>query len=271
VIKGGSLAHTLYPRSYLRPRTDTDVLVDRGAVDFVARTLDGLGYEADVETDGTLSTAQRHFSRRDAHGVLHAWDVHWRISNAQAAARALSLEEITARGSRPAALGGLVAPGFADALLLACVHRIAHHHDAGHLLWLYDIHGLAGQLGAPEWDGFAERASRRGMSGACARSLAGAERLFGTAVPDRAREWHRDAEPLAAFGPGWRQVDVLTDDLRALPTWSARCRLVREHLFPPPAFIEARYGATSRASLAGGYLRRILSGAPKWFRRHPAA
>ena len=37
-------------------------------------------------------------------------------------------------------------PSSVDALVLAAVHRIAHHFDSDHLIWLYDIDLIARSL-----------------------------------------------------------------------------------------------------------------------------
>jgi hypothetical protein len=64
-----------------------------------------------------------------------------------------------------------------------------------------------------------------------------------------------------------RKVDVLRSDLEQLPSWAERLALVREHLFPPPAYMAARYGAGCHWPLLPLlYLDRIIRGATGWFR-----
>jgi hypothetical protein len=273
VLKGAALAATVYREPYLRPRCDTDILVDHANAGAAAQIFLGLGYTADVETSGALVTAQSHFSRLDANGRRHAWDVHWRACNAHAAADILPLDRIAGTGQRVAALEGLVVPSPADALLLACVHRVVHHHDAPDLLWLYDIHLLAGRLSPMDWSGFDSYASDRGVWPICARSLSRARERFGTRLPEpiAAATAAAAGTPLDGFERGGREVDLLRMNLRALKTWPERLRLLREHLFPPAAFIVDRYHIGHRAALPWAYLHRIVTGAPKWFRRHGAA
>lgn len=273
VLKGAALAHTVYRHSYLRPRCDTDILVDRRDEAMVSRTLAQLGYTADVETTGALVSAQRHFSRVDERGTRHAWDVHWRVSNAHAAAGLLSLDRIIDTGHRVAAVEGLVVPCPTDALLLACVHRVVHHHDSPDLLWLFDIHLLAESLSAMDWSAFEAFAADRAVWPICARSLARAHERFGTRLPQpiAIATVAAASTTLDGFEAEWREIDVLRMNLRALKTWRERIRLVREHLFPPAAFIADRYQIGHRAALPWAYLHRIVTGAPKWFRRHGAA
>jgi hypothetical protein len=275
VFKGAALAHTVYEATHLRPRCDTDLLIDIADTDAVARTLLELGYIADVETSGDLVSAQSHFSRVDAHCARHAWDVHWRASNTHTAANLLSLDRIASTARRPPALEGLFAPSRADALLLACVHRIAHHHDAPDLIWLYDIHLLAESFSArdgDEWSAFVAYASECNALEWTIRSLARAQQRFGTSLPASVQQSVDAAEiPPPDVAGSWREVDVLRMNLRALPGWSDRLRLVRQHLFPPAAFVVEKYGLRHRAALPLAYLHRIVTGAPKWFRRQGAA
>lgn len=56
---------------------------------------------------------------------------------------------------------------------------------------------------------------------------------------------------------------VLMDDLRALPAWSSRLRLLREHVFPSRAYMLLKYGTSRRTTLPMLYLRRFLRGAQK--------
>src|SRR5215510_12731343 len=88
LIKGAALAYTHYGRSELRPREDTDLLISDDDKERVTAALENLGYERTTEVDGELVTGQFHFQRRDACGVRHPLDVHWRISNVRAFAEA---------------------------------------------------------------------------------------------------------------------------------------------------------------------------------------
>src|SRR5262245_13100335 len=90
LIKGAALAYTHYQRPELRPRIDTDLMIVESARDRTARTLESLGYQQAIETDGALSVAQYHFHRTAQGGISHVLDVHWRISNVLAFAHVLS-------------------------------------------------------------------------------------------------------------------------------------------------------------------------------------
>jgi hypothetical protein len=156
-------------------------------------------------------------------------------------------------------------------LLVACVHRVAHHGDADDVLWLFDVYLLARPFTPREWDAFVALASARKMRAVCARTLSLARDAFGGIDLERIAVLSAPAassEPSAAFlGGGLRRVDILREDLAATPGWRSRLALLREHLFPPAAFMYDRYGMQSRIALPWLYVHRIVSGLPKWFRR----
>src|SRR5581483_5776155 len=112
-------------------------------------------YERPAEVDGELSTGQFHFIRDDRHGVEHALDVHWRVSNVRAFADVLSYDEMARDAVPLASLGDRAwGPCPVHALLLASVHRVAHHADTDHLLWLFDAWLVAREFTARERKAF---------------------------------------------------------------------------------------------------------------------
>jgi len=253
------------------------VMIAAADRDSVARVLAGLGYQRQTEVDGELTTAQFHFDRHDASGVMHAFDVHWRITNARAFADALTYEELARDAAPIPALGPHAwGPSPQHALFLACIHRVAHHADTDDLLWLYDIHLLARGTGA-DAAAFAALASARGMRAVCARGLELASAAFGGIDP----RWlaalssangaggagSREAQSAAFLRGPMTLAGLLKADLAATPGWRARVRILREHLFPKRAFMYERYGTRSRIALPILYLHRIVRGAPRWVRR----
>jgi hypothetical protein len=271
VFKGAALAHTHYAESWLRPRLDADILIAAGSRQLAFEVLRGLGYERPAFVSGDLVTSQAPFVRTDGLGVEHALDVHWQVVNPQMLAGVLTHEALVARAATVSPLGhAWRVPSAVDALILACVHRAAHHDDAEDLLWLYDIHLIATRLDAGEWRSLVERASRGSVKALCARGLHLSSERFLTRVPgDVVAQLTPGAgsrrEPSAVFlRKDLRLVDRLAVDLRALGP-RAGARLVREHLFPPADYMRVAYGVESRALLPVYYAYRALTGASKWF------
>jgi putative nucleotidyltransferase-like protein len=270
-FKGATLAHTHYPTPHLRGRTDADLLVAAADVPALEHTFARLGYVRPGETSGHLVSYQSHYVKSDRHGVVHALDVHWKISDRQALADRLTFEELWDNRVAVPALGvsaATVSP--VHALLLALVHRAGHHPGSRDLLWIYDLHLLASRLIPDEMRQVHELAAARGLSRIAGDGLALAREVFGTAGVDRTIDALRDCaahqEGAAVIRGPWNQADVLRLDLGALPDWRARGRLLREHLLPSASYIRGRYGVRSNLLLPGLYLWRVLRGAPKWLR-----
>ena len=82
-----------------------------------------------------------------------------------------SFQELEARAQAVPALGSHArAFGPMDALMMACVHRVAHHHDDEHLVWIYDIHLLCGGLDASGLEALGRSARAKRVAAACGRS-----------------------------------------------------------------------------------------------------
>jgi hypothetical protein len=271
LIKGAALAYTHYAEPWLRARLDTDILIAPASVEAACDALRRLGYARDVSNSGALVFAQAGFERMDRFGITHALDLHWRIANWQAIARVRTHDDIAARAVAVPALGphARAACG-SDAFVLACLHRAAHHRDSGELLWVYDLHLIAARLTASDWQDVAAIAERQAVTALCARGVALARDFFASPVAgpiiDRLAAWESNAahEPSAVYlSKELRLVDGLMSDLRALRARDG-LRLLREHLFPPAAYMRDKYGVQSRAAVLLWYTRRIAAGLPKW-------
>lgn len=269
VFKGAALAHSHYPAPWLRPRLDSDILIPSAHVTSALATLQDIGYEHAVNISGSLVSSQTSLSRVDEFGIDHALDVHWKIANRHVVASVLPYDDIAGRAVPLPAMGPAArAPADVDALLIACVHRAAHHRDSEELLWLFDIHLIAERLSPADWQVFVANARGGRVTAICARGLGLAVDWFGTAVPDDLLHAfdirHMVPEPSAVFlSKDTRLVDNLKSDLGSLPL-RGKVRLVFEHLFPPVAYISERYRVTGPIPIAFAYLRRIVLGVPKW-------
>lgn len=284
LFKGTALAFTHYQDPALRPRFDTDLLIDAAEIQSTGAALERLGYRRPPFTSGDLVMYQAPYSRADRHGVRHTIDVHWRISNPQVFASLLTVEELRSRATTIPALGNAArAVGSAHALALACVHRVAHHSDEERLIWIYDIHLLAERLTAAEQEEFVSLVRAKQLTAVCADGLALAEqkflgrgaasllaRLVPTSGPPEGGHYRgattRERSEIYVAGR-MRKVDVLVSDLSALKGWRPKMKLLREHVLPPASYMREAYGISNPALLPLFYVWRIARGARKWFRR----
>ena len=272
VTKGTALAYTVYPEPWLRPRTDSDLLVRHGDVPAASLALRSCGYvKSAALSTGDLVSHQIAFERIDAHDVHHVVDLHWKIVNPQVVADALAFDDLWQR-SQPAPELGLQArvPSAIDSIALGCVHRLAHHQGHDRLIWLYDLDLLAAHLQPADWFVLRDVACAQRIAGFCLDGLRSAREYFGTSIPkdvEDALAAAAPSEPSRAYldGPVTRK-HVLMSDLAMLRTWRDRVRLVREHAFPPQAFMQQRYGTRARWVLPALYVHRLVAGASKWVR-----
>lgn len=271
VVKGAALAYTVYAESWQRPRTDSDLLVAPADEQRAGAVLERCGYRrSDAVSSGAFVSHQTVFERTE-HGMHHVIDLHRKLVNPQVLADVLPFELLWST-ARPAPALGRAArvPSLEASTILACVHRLAHHQDQERLIWLYDLKLLANAMQPEEWDALTALACSRRVAGLCLDGLCQAARRVRAVVPPRVEA------ALAAAAPGEPSAryleqtvlrrHVLVDDLSMLPSWRARLRLIREHAFPPSAFVMARYEARHRLMLPALYAHRLVAGAWRWLR-----
>src|SRR2546426_3871272 len=125
LMKGLPLAYTHYRAPHLRPRGDADFLIRRADRETASGVLAELGYERLNTMRGELVSSQSSWNKLDGYGVIHAIDLHWRVNNCQIFAEAASYDELLSGSVAVQVLGGR-ALGPVHALILACMHRVAH-------------------------------------------------------------------------------------------------------------------------------------------------
>ena len=250
LIKGASLAYTIYDTPACRAREDTDLFVREADVEAARQTMAELGYTATVQCSDLF--AQFEVQKVDRFGLVHAFDFHWRISTQPVFQSVLTYAEMLSRAKSVPALGAYaMGAGDIDALLLACVHPVMHHRNASRALWMYDVHLLASRLTPESAAGFAEIARRKQMAAVCAHQLRRARAVFGTQLPSSlidALSASGGAEPSAAYLASerrWRHE--LASSVRGLPRAGDRVRLLRSVLLPSPRYMLGAYGLTGTA------------------------
>jgi hypothetical protein len=272
VIKGSALAYSVYPEPWHRTRTDTDLLVSQESVQAAMAALERCGYRrSDAISTGAYVSHQIAFERTDAHDVRHVIDLHWKVANPQIIADALPFDLLW-RSAEPAPALGASArvPSLVASVGIACIHRLAHHQGHDRLIWLYDLRLITSRLTSDQWMALAALARDRGVAGLCLDGLQQARRELSASLPVEVEKLLGAAAPAEAsqsylHGPV-RKRDVLVSDLKALRSWRARLRLLREHAFPPPAFMRQRYGTTRWWLLPALYVHRFATGAVRWVR-----
>ena len=271
IVKGTALAYSLYDAPEQRPRGDTDLLLDAEELDEARAAFRELGY---VEQLSSGDMEQAMFRRVDAAGVDHVYDVHWAATNAAAFAEVLRIDELRARSVALPRIGAhALTICDVNALLYACVHRVAHHFDSDRLIWLADIHLLRERMTRDEHARFWQLAAEREVVGVCMRSVARANEWFSGGEHDLARDFLDDAtiarreRTREYLHRDPRRLRVLRAEIGALRGWRARARRLRQLAFPPATFMHESFGTRSRLALPWLYAFRAARGVARLFRR----
>ena len=274
LIKGVALAYSRYPQPWLRPRMDNDLLIRRSDLPAAGRILMELGYEQSNVLAGELVSHQTLYIKVDpvdSRGLEHVVDLHWQISNRPLLATVLSFDELWRGAVAVPALGAAAwAPGNVHALLLACVHPVAHHGNSDRLLWCYDIHVLASCLGEAEFDAFTSLACDKQVAAICASGLRRASQYFHTAVPSIVMERLAAASGEASasyLGPQTWRGDVRLADLRTLVGWRAKLQFIREVGLPSAEYMRKAYGVSNSLSIPALHAYRLTRGTWRLLRR----
>lgn len=262
VLKGSALAYWLYALPEQRSRCDLDLLVP--GMQSAECVVDALA-ELDFDLVANIRPVDAHefevaLLARNVIGHSHAIDLHWRVSNNAAIADRLDFEElweasIPVPELHPDARG----LGRVHALIHALLHRITAFPGGrqNRLIWLYDIHLLAGGCDASQWQEVLQMCRDRKIATPCLDGLRASREFFGTAIP-------QDVETqLHALMPGetWQLGNTLGQGgmdrahLGALP-WPKKLRWLWRKLVPSVEFMRYRYHAVGVVGLAKAYVAR---------------
>lgn len=275
ITKGTALAYHLYAAPEFRPRADVDLLVALQDAPAAIGALTAAGYHEQPGSGDEHAVRQVTLTHVDRYGFRHTYDLHWAITNTPVFSSVLRFEELLPRAVPLSQLGpaafGLSA---VDALLLACIHRVAHHHDDDRLIWLVDIARLLERMSPEELRSFWTSAANAGVVGVCMRSVALAGEWIPLSDSSRAEAWLTAEqlgrpEPSRAFLAREISYGMVTwANFRALP-WKARWQRLWQLAFPPPDFVRSTFKSSSTLALPWLYLWRGARGVARLFRRMP--
>lgn len=266
-FKGASMAYAAYGTPALRMRDDWDVLAGPGAGTVAARALAASGFAVDRSTKPGRVRMRQQSYRRDVPGGACIVDLHARVLNPPALADRIAFDDL-ARRSVP--LPGLhpAARGVADdaALVLACVHRLAHHSAEPRLAWDYDILLLARASAPPMIAGIEGCAAEWGAEAFVGAEVRRVFARFAEPIPGLLSDALARLETAPRVAPAFlrerrSRAREFALDWRALG-WRDRAALVRETVLPDPAFMRA--STRSRLPLPWLYAKRIARGMRAW-------
>jgi hypothetical protein len=270
LTKGAALAYSHFPEPWLRPRNDNDLLIGAGDRLTAGRVLTNLGYAPATTLEGDIVGHQLPFVKTDRLGFRHVVDLHWKVNNRPLLADTQPFEELWASSIALPRLGEAArTPDDVQALLLACLHRVTHHRNSDNLVWCYDIHLLATQLDADDWNRFVALARGKRVAAIAASSLQCTIEYLQTRIPPAAiAQLAVTGEPSEMYlSAGAWHGDVRLADFKSLPGWRAKLRLIREVALPNSDYMLKTYDASSRMLVPALHLHRLARGTWRLLRR----
>lgn len=270
IFKGSALAYQVYAQPFVRERCDTDMLfpdkeVAQAALDILTADL---GFQSHITAGGSLISYEKAAYTTDAVGLHHELDLHWQISNNNIYGHALTYEELLKR-STTIELGSHTfhAPCMSDALLIACLHRMANmaEGNADKLAWLNDMRLISTKLSDQEWSAVVENAIDKQVAHTVLGGLDACEAAFSQKTSDT---WHRilarasaDETVPSLFLES--ETGNLIGNVMALPSWRLRLLSALQVLFPPLTFMKSKYGFRNNVVAPYFYALRFVTGAWK--------
>lgn len=279
LFKGTALAYSLYSAPVLRARSDTDLIIAPADVERADTVLTGLGFTRAMAVSGEFVSYQASYIR-EQDGDSHALDLHWRINNSEVLAQLFTYDELRAQARSLPKLGPhALAASPVHALLLACMHRSTHkqnpyyvdgvaHFGGDRLIWLYDIHLLAGSFTDGQWNEFVRLSELKGLRAVCLEGFEHARACFHTEFPEAVVTALSDsgpAEPAALYLGGSRARQQWMD-FRAIAGGGNKLRFLRESVFPSETYMRHKYPEARPDWLPWLYLRRAFGGVAKKLR-----
>jgi hypothetical protein len=133
---------------------------------------------------------------------------------------------------------------------------------------LYDVRVLASSMAADDWDALMGLAGSEPVRTAVSRTLVAARDQLGADVPERVVATLRTGGTLASDAPFTDphapHIRRVLSDLNHVGGWRLRLQLVRQHLFPPAAYMRTVFAPASPLPLWMLYARRIVRGSRRW-------
>jgi len=273
LFKGSALAFSLYPKPWLRPRSDSDVLIAPSDLSKFNIVFEQLGYQKLFAIQGKYVSYQSTYGKALVGDSFINIDLHWHINNRQMFAETFSSHELIENGQRLSRFGkasiksAVNIPSTVDSLLIASLHRAGHHNKEERLAWLYDIHLLATSLSNEQWLRLCQQAKSKQISAITHNALETTRDYFGTNLEQTALQQLIDqtsfCEPSAIFlNRELSERHYFLADIKSMPNFTAKLSFIRESILPSPDYVRQQMN-TRWASLA--YIKRFFRGLKRVF------
>ena len=273
LFKGSALAYSVYEKPWLRPRSDNDVLIELSDRDRYDEVFKQLGYQKLFAMQGNYVSYQCTYGKALVGGSAINIDLHWQINNRQMFSNTFSVNELIKHGEQLNHFGNVSLtssvniPSFVDSILIACIHRLGHHHDEERLAWLYDIHLLTQELTDHQWQQLGTRANDKKISTITLDALRLCQQILDTQLDEtiiaQLQTSSEAAEPSSVFlKRDLSERHYFWADVKSMSGLRAKLGFIRESIVPSPDYVRQQMN-TPWASVA--YIKRFIRGVKRVF------
>jgi len=276
VLKGPSLALSVYPDPALRPSSDLDLLVLSEQISKARAILGKLGYQnlgKRFEHSRDFYSEETFLHQKNARDN-RAIELHWDLHSFSGISREVKVEELFQRAVKIGKAGltfETLHP--VDALIHRAINMAIWHNKDIRLIWIYDTALLAQHLEAPEdWQALLERSVDWRARLALEYSLKMAQIWVGFKLPERYDDFSRWPPPTETETAFWSDALLRHDRLTSFLKlhWSnttgvfKKARFLLHLLFPNPRIIRLDYPPAHNWLLPFSYVRRLY----RWFKQY---
>ncbi|WP_426370162.1 nucleotidyltransferase family protein [Pseudocolwellia sp. HL-MZ7] len=272
VLKGFSLGYQVYKTSYLRPKTDVDILIRNEDKRRISEIFVNLGYSNPRGWEPQAINNQFSMKKMLSKGVSTLFDVHLKISNSKQIENILNYDEllISANSTQLTNINLINKP---YALIHAIFHLL-HHKSSGDLIkliWHYDLYLITKQLNETELVQLKELIKSKGLSNLVQYTLTLTANYLPTNELQHLIEWCNTSEITKTYQPQYDYLLGRTLGIKGV--WLTLCAteglsnkvaIIQEMVFPPAEEIYIKYGKDSGWPLVMLYIRRIFTGSIKY-------
>jgi signal peptidase I len=276
VLKGPTLALSVYPDPAMRPNSDLDLLVLPQQMLKARDILEQQDYKClgkRFENCKDFYSEETFVPQRDKR-ENRVIELHWDLHSLSGISREAKLEDLFQRAVK-IEKSGLTFETLnpVDALIHRAINMAIWHNRDIRLIWIYDTALLAQHLRSPEdWEVLQKRSIDWRARLALEYSLKMAQIWVGLKMPERFDDFTRWPRPSETEADAWSDAMLRHDRITSFLKihWSnssgvlKKIRYLFHLLFPSPKIIRLDYPPSQNWLLPLSYIRRLF----RWFKQY---